>query len=340
MTFALFLPLLAHADDLEVKKQVDPRPVAGDARCVARVQVDAAGRPTAADVRGCDAPHAEAAKAAVMQWQWKKLVDQSDATAFVQIPFPAGSAAPQPEECLWRFEVAKTGELTTLAAPEPPCASWMLERLAPMEHLPPPTTCRGVYSGGTLDLSGCPKNAQHLVKQILGGDKRYTFAPAGRNVVEIVIPVDIAPRLFDAAALRDGFVLGTKVRFRIEEAGKEPIEERWEVTGHTDTGCTIASTTVNPTTGALIEDQGEGTSTWEELESHAAFPAHLTSISDSTIIVPAGTFQTVRYTVVQEDGTTKVLHFAKNLPGPPVSMVVTRGKEVVMSMVLLERSAP
>ena len=187
---------------------------------------------------------------------WKSCADPRsslvmNATAFVQIPFPAGSAAPQPEECLWRFEVAKSGELTTLAAPESPCASWMLDRLAAMDHLPPPATCRGVYAGGTLDLSGCPKNAQHLVKQIVG-DKRFAFAPAARNVVEIVIPVDLAPHVFDAAALRDGFVLGTKLRFRIEQAGKEPIEERWEVTGHTESGCTIASQRVNPTTGALI----------------------------------------------------------------------------------------
>lgn len=340
MPLALLLaPLLAHADDLEVKKRVDPQPVAGDARCVARVQVDAAGRPTAAEIKGCDAAHAEAAKAAVMQWQWKKLVDQADATAFVQIPFPPGSDAARPEECLWRFEVAKSGELTTLSTPDAPCATWMLEHLAPMEHLPPPTTCRGVMSDGALDLAGCPRNAQHLVKQIIG-DKRFAFAPAGRNVVEIVIPVDAAPRLFDAAGLRDGFVLGTRVRFRIEEAGKDPIEERWEVTGHTDAGCTIASKTVNPSTGVLIEDQGEGTSTWEELEGHATFPAHLTDITDARITVPAGTFETRRYVVHQEDGTTKVLDFAKTMAGPPVSMVVRRGDEVLMSMVLLERSAP
>lgn len=340
MPFVLLAPLVAQATELEVKKRVDPAPVAGAARCVARVTILANGRPTEADVRGCDAAHAEAAKAAVLQWQWKKLVDQADTTAFVQLSFPAGTDAPRPAECLWRFELAKSGELTTLAQPDAPCASWMQERVAEMTQMPSPGTCRGVYTDAPQpDLSGCAEDAQRTLKHLVG-DRRFAFAPADRNVVELVIPVDYAPRLFDAAALRDALVVGTTMRFRMEAQGKPAIEERWTFTAHTDDSCTIASKVVDPTSGALVEDQGEQIYAWTELEGHATFPAHLTSIEDSEIKVPAGKFQTRKYTIREEDGTVRVLHFAKTLPGPPVSMVVRRGEEVLSSMVLLERSGP
>lgn len=149
----------------------------------------------------------------------------------------------------------------------------------------------------------------------------------------------LAPRLFDAAALRDGFALGTKLRLRMEADGRA-VEERWEVVGHTADGCTIASSAYDPDTGALLEDQGQGTSTWTELESHASFPASRTAVADDTITVPAGTFETRRYTVSEPDGAVAVYHFAKTLPGPPVSLVITQGGATVRSMVLLERTSP
>lgn len=165
-------------------------------------------------------------------------------------------------------------------------------------------------------------------------------APAPALVPEPAAPA-YAPRLFDAAALRDGFVLGTKIRLRMETTGEPPTEQRWQVTAHTAEGCTIASQVYDIGTGELVADEGEGTSSWAELEGHATFPADRTEIADDqTITVPAGTFAARRYTVREDDGTVKVLYFARDLPGPPVSMVVSRGDDVLMSMVLLERTAP
>lgn len=158
------------------------------------------------------------------------------------------------------------------------------------------------------------------------------------------VPVALAPRLFDAAGLRDGFVLGTKLRLAVQAAGAPPVEQRWEVIEHTASGCTIRSEDVDPSTGAPLGPPEVGTSTWAELESHASFPADHTEVADDTITVPAGTFTTRRYTVRGDDGTTKVVHFAVDLPGPPVSMVVTgdgtAAGGVLFSMVLLERTRP
>ena len=152
-------------------------------------------------------------------------------------------------------------------------------------------------------------------------------------------PADgLAPRLFDAAALRDGFVLGTKLRMRIEAAGAPVIEEEWTVVGHTPDGCTIR-TVSRDTEGTVLKEE-EGTSTWAELEEHASFPAADTLVSDDQTTTPAGTFETRRYVVKDPDGTTRVMHFAKSFPGPPVRMEITKNGALVLSMTMLARTAP
>lgn len=148
-----------------------------------------------------------------------------------------------------------------------------------------------------------------------------------------------APRPFTAEQIRQAMPLGHVVRVRFEAQGAEPHEQRWEVTFADATRCTIASK-IYDLRGALVRDEGSGTSQWTELREHAAFPAAETVISSGTIEVPAGRFQTRVYRVTSRDGlftTVKTLHFATTLPGPPVLMTVERNGEQVMKMTLLER---
>lgn len=181
-----------------------------------------------------------------------------------------------------------------------------------------------------------------LVVAASAADPAPDAGPVQRSEPRVVPPAVSseawAPTMVDLAGLRDGFPLGTRMRLRLELAGSPAIEQRWEVVGHTAEGCTIASTVHDAETGALLRDEGSGRSTWEELLGHGRFPAARTEIADDTVTVPAGTFATRRYTVREDDGSVKVLHFAKGLPGPPVSLVVTRDGAVTSSMVLLERT--
>lgn len=148
-------------------------------------------------------------------------------------------------------------------------------------------------------------------------------------------PATLAPPV-TPGAFRAAFPAGTTIRYRIEAAGAPAVEERWQWVATDAEGCTIHTWTTLP--DGTVRDDGEGRSAWAELLAHAVFPADRTTVEDASIETPAGTFATWRYAVTEPDGSGKVLYFARTLPGPPVSMVVTEGGAEVYRMTLLERS--
>jgi hypothetical protein len=93
--------------------------------------------------------------------------------------------------------------------------------------------------------------------------------------------------------------------------------------------------------GAVVRDEGSGTTTWAELESHAHFPPARTTRTESSVQVPAGTFETWLFEVEPEtpSGQRKRLHFARSMPGPPIWMEVTAGGKRVLLMELVSRTA-
>lgn len=146
---------------------------------------------------------------------------------------------------------------------------------------------------------------------------------------------------FTADQLRAGIPVGTEMRFRVESAGAPALVQHWVFTDADESGCTIASR-VLAEDGTLIEDEGSGTSTWAELETHAHFPTAITTRSESSVEVPGGRFETWLFEVrpTEPDAPVRRYHFARELPGPPVWMEVTRGGELVTRMVLLSREQP
>lgn len=167
-----------------------------------------------------------------------------------------------------------------------------------------------------------------------------TAAPAQPDAV-VAAPDALAPRPFTPEQIRAAMPLGAVLRFRMEVAGEAPVEERWEVVAANETACTLSSRLFNPDTGALVEDQGDGTSTWAELAGHASFPAADTAVSDSEADVPAGHFATRLYDVQGQDQgqpTRSRYHFALELPGPPVLFTTEVAGTEVFRMALLERS--
>jgi len=153
--------------------------------------------------------------------------------------------------------------------------------------------------------------------------------------------VDYMAPPFPADELRRGIPIGTEMRFRIESQGAPSVIQHWVFTGADDKGCTIAAR-ILAEDGSLIEDKGEGTSTWAELEAHAHFPAATTTRAESRVEVPAGSYETWLYEVRPADPEAPVrrYHFAWKLPGPPVAMEVTKSGTLVTRMVLLDRTQP
>ncbi len=159
---------------------------------------------------------------------------------------------------------------------------------------------------------------------------------------DAVPPAPLAPRPFTADEIMRAMPVGTLIRLRMDNRGESTIEE-WRVTDADATSCTIAAKVLSPD-GALLEDQGQGTSTWAELRDHASFPASHTVRERSHVEVPAGAFDTWAYVVTAEteDGEPSVstFHFAPALPGPPILMTVVIAGEEIARMTLLERTSP
>lgn len=156
---------------------------------------------------------------------------------------------------------------------------------------------------------------------------------AGAPPVAAPAAVELAPRPFTADQLRAAMPVGHTFRWR--ESKPEGVAElTWRVTAADASGCTIASERT-PEGGAAVAEPPE-TSTWQALANHASFPAAATRIDDSSIDVGAGHFTTRRY-VVTADGVTREMHFAPDLPGPPVLMKVSQAGREVFRLELLER---
>jgi hypothetical protein len=150
----------------------------------------------------------------------------------------------------------------------------------------------------------------------------------------------LAPRPFTAEQIRDAMPEGTEMRYRLEEPGQPPVVLVMRVTAADEKTGTIASE-VLAEDGTVVKPAETKTSEWTALVKHASFPAAATTVGESTVETPAGSFPSIDYVVrsTSEDGAAVVTtyRFARALPGPPVSLVREKGGVVVSRMVLLSR---
>jgi len=144
---------------------------------------------------------------------------------------------------------------------------------------------------------------------------------------------DIAPQLFTLEELRAGNAAGRVIELRIEIDGKPPMVNRMEFVASTADEATIRSTTTDEA-GTVLED-ATAPAKWSEIYKHGQFPASATTIEDNVqVTVPAGSFKTRLYTVI--DGTsTRRFWFSSELPGPPVQFTTEEAGKVVMRAVML-----
>lgn len=148
--------------------------------------------------------------------------------------------------------------------------------------------------------------------------------------------VALADPPFTAEQIRDATKVDRTYRFLLHQGGQK-IDVTMRFTQVTPDFATIERTVVDAE-GKVLEQASED-STWQQLVGHAAYPAAATQISDTTVEVPAGSFDAVLYTVTGEQQGTPVVsrvYFAKALPGAPVKTEIEAGGQVVFTMELVE----
>lgn len=128
--------------------------------------------------------------------------------------------------------------------------------------------------------------------------------------------------------------VGTSLTFRFEPAGKPPYVETWTVTAADAETGTLA--TRREHADGTVETEPPGAAKWSDYANHATFPASATTISDSQITTPAGTFATRLY-VVRKDGAIHRYQFAPALPGPPVQLEIEQDGAIALKMTLIGR---
>ena len=145
------------------------------------------------------------------------------------------------------------------------------------------------------------------------------------------------PRPFTAEQIRDEWVQGLTLVFR-RVAPEGEARERWTVVTSDPEGVVIEFTPVDAG-GQAIGASRRQRSTWNELRDHASFPAGTATRAEATRETPLGKLEGWLYTVPDSArGTVSELFFARELPGAPVTMKVTRAGQTVLEMTQVSRS--
>jgi hypothetical protein len=122
------------------------------------------------------------------------------------------------------------------------------------------------------------------------------------------------------------------IEYRTEKPRGVILDESWAFTNADSDSVNITTTTFDAA-GKAMGTPATETARWADLHEHARFPRATTVIDADTITTPAGTFDCMRYVVTKGD-EVKTYWFARNIAGPPVKMLVTKGGEQVMTMTM------
>lgn len=131
-----------------------------------------------------------------------------------------------------------------------------------------------------------------------------------------ILDPDHAPTPFTADEIRRGCPPGRSITIR--HTNQDASEENWLTVfvEANEEGALLTNQRVTQSSEPVGE-ASEFRATWDELQPHASFPADITTIETESLSTPLGTFECLRYTIEEADGT-KVLWFAPALPGLPV----------------------
>jgi hypothetical protein len=77
---------------------------------------------------------------------------------------------------------------------------------------------------------------------------------------------------------------------------------------------------------------------WDEVLKQAGFPTTSLQVEETSVVVPAGSFECRRYTITEgagEDAITSHADFPYNVPGPPIRYVSEQKGKIVRTLTLI-----
>jgi hypothetical protein len=138
-----------------------------------------------------------------------------------------------------------------------------------------------------------------------------------------------APTPFTAAQIREASPNGRVTTLRLKNAsGTYLIRFSF--------GKCDAESTTFETVGMTLEEKPLGNPTsrtvkWTELQSHASYDQQATTITEESVTVPFGKFDSWVYTVKKGEELHRYC-FAKALPGPPIRVTAEKAGETIQTM--------
>jgi len=162
-------------------------------------------------------------------------------------------------------------------------------------------------------------------------------APAGDATEALMLPTP-----FTAAQIRDAWQPGLIIRFENTGADQATSIAVWTVVSRSETEGTTLFSTFQADGTTPMEAAAESTSTWEELQNHADFPAAHATRQAIPLDTAMGVMPGIRYVVEDpgEPGMSQVFEFAEAFPGPPVLLQIKAGDQVIKQMKMIERTPP
>jgi len=149
----------------------------------------------------------------------------------------------------------------------------------------------------------------------------------------------ILPHPFTAEQIRDEWVEGLTLVMR-RETPAGVTRERWTVVAADERAATIEYTPLDER-GQPAGAAETRVSSWDELRDHASFAAETTRRSEVRRETALGTFDGWLYVVSGPiEGTLSEYFFARDLPGAPLEVKVTKAGQTTMEMKQILRSKP
>jgi hypothetical protein len=145
-----------------------------------------------------------------------------------------------------------------------------------------------------------------------------------------------APTPFTAAEIRDGTRVGKTIRVQVDDAG-EASYLRVNRYVECDVEGAVLERSQLSLDGAPVGEPEVDRVTWLDLQSHASFPAEVTTIDPERIETPLGELDCLRYTV-RDGAAERVFWFATDLPGMPVRFLTRIDGEVVMTVSVIDNT--
>jgi hypothetical protein len=212
-------------------------------------------------------------------------------------------------------------------APRLPLGAWLLFAAA-------------CASPATATVDVAPPPAVPAVSEAPAAPETKPAATTAKAPTEPAKPQN-APPPFDSAAIRGATKPGRTYVFLVKDGDSPQTRRKIEFVSVSDDKATMRSSKQD-LFGHAKGEPVDKVVTWDELMSHATYPADATTIRDAKVKVQAGAYDCKLYTVKEtKDGKAQITKawFATSLPGAPVKHEVSVDGKVVSSMELFQYRA-